>query len=981
MTWCRPPLEGTLCGCNKLPWAIRPVASALILVALLASAALGAAPAINPGGVVNGASFTGPLSAGSIASLFGVDLAAASTAAGSAPLPTSLGGVVVRVGGREAPLFFVSPTQINFQVPWELAGQAQAAITVTAGGAASAPVSVPLTSTAPGLFSVSAAGRGQGAVLIGGFVLAAVTGGTAGARPAVPGDSVSIFSTGVGAVNSPPPSGAAAGFSPLSTLLKTPGITIGGLPAKVTFAGLAPGFAGLYQINAEVPANLEPGDAVPVIVTAEGISSNQVTIAVGRAGTTPALFSSLYRPAAAAVTPTVPPYGLPLDLNSVTNWTALMQPGNTRYFDLSRIRSLLEQNGFGVTAFKTPTAPGATDDIVEPYRLLKDSAIPILVTTDTVLHLYHIQFDETLREVEEREFYGSLLALTQALLADAVEQQAKFSDGMLAEAARRNVAYLAVALKLLDPAAAPAAQAALVDKELALIEAHSGLAASPLFVYLEDYSQYLPRGHYTRSETLKKYFKTMMWYGRMGFLLKNSDLLPAPNAEIQTMGACLLADALDRVTSGGRKAVELWDRIYTVTAFYVGLADDLTPAEYQRGIQSVAASAGGLAALADLKTYTALRAYLANLRNPQIYGGTGGCAFAPPFDPAKIDECLDKSKGLRLMGQRFIPDSYIFQNLVGFDYAGRGEPFTLAQSQGGPLRGFPRGVDAMDLLGSARAQEILVAEGDTQYRLYAEQRAKLAAEFAAFSEQDWNRNLYWGWLYALKALLVSNGPGYPSFMQTPAWVDRDLNSALASWAELRHDTILYAKQSNTPIATGLPPETRGYVEPAPQFYGRLLALTQMTMSGLGQLNVLSDQARARLESLSQVLDQLLLLSQKELRNQALSPEEYSFIRNIGGTLETTVLGVSTAGTKTTLIADVHTDLNSGKVLEEGVGYIDILAAVIPQPDGKLSLALGPVLSYYEFKWPTADRLTDEAWSKVLAGQPPARPAWSASFLK
>jgi len=967
---------------NQLPWAIQPVAPALVLIVLLVAAAPGAAPGINPGGVVNGASFSAPLSAGSIASLFGVDLAAASMTAGSAPLPTSLGGVVVRVGGREAPLFFVSPTQINFQVPWELAGQAQAAIAVTAGGATGAPVSVPLTSTAPGLFSVGASGRGQGAVLIGGFVLAAATGGMAGARAAVPGDTVSIFCTGLGAVSNPPPSGAAAGSSPLSNLLKAPGVTIGGVPAKVTFAGLAPGFAGLYQINAEVPAGLEPGDAVAVLVTAEGAGSNQVTIAVGRAGTTPTLFSSLYRPAAVAVTPTVSPYALPLDLNNVTNWTALVQPANTRYFDLGRIRSLLEQNGFGVTAFKTPTAPGGVDDIVEPYRLLKDLAIPILVTTDTVLHLYHIQFDETLREVEEREFFGSLLALTQALLADALEQQAKFPEGALAEAARRNVAYLAVALKLLDPAAAvPAAQAALVDKELALIDAHSGLAASPLFVYLEDYSQYLPRGHYTRSETLKKYFKAMMWYGRMGFLLKNSDLLPAPNAEIQTLGACLLADALDRVTSGGRKALELWNRIYAVTAFYVGLADDLTPAEYQRGIQSVAASAGGLAALADLKTYTALRAYLASLRNPQIYGGTGGCAFAPPFDPAKIDECLDKSKGLRFMGQRFIPDSYIFQNLVGFDYAGRGEPFTLVQSQGGPIRGFPRGLDAMDLLGSARAQEILVADGDTQYRLYAEQRARLAAEFAAFSEQDWNRNLYWGWLYALKALLVANEAGYPSFMQTRAWVDRNLNSALASWAELRHDTILYAKQSSTPITTSLPPETRGYVEPAPQFYGRLLALTQMTMSGLGQLNVLSDQARARLESLSQVLDQLLVLSQKELRNQALSPEEYAFIRNIGGTLETTVLGVSTAGTKTTLIADVHTDLNSAKVLEEGVGYIDILAAVIPQPDGKLSLALGPVLSYYEFKWPTADRLTDEAWSKVLAGQPPARPAWSASFLK
>ena len=397
---------------------------------------------------------------------------------------------------------------------------------------------------------------------------------------------------------------------------------------------------------------------------------------------------------------------------------------------------------------------------------------------------------------------------------------------------------------------------------------------------------------------------------------------------------------------GEQNAFWIWNRVYVVTGFYVGLADDLTPQEYLARIQAVAGSAGQVAALADPGTFQALRAHLASLRKPKIYGGTGDCQIPPPFDPSQIDECLDKSQGLRFMGQRFIPDSYIFQNLVAMDYTGRDEPFTLVRTGVGPIRGFPRGLDAMDLLGSERAREILVAEGDTEYKLYEEQRQSLIDEFAALPVQDWNRNLYWGWLYSLKALLGDYGPGYPAFMQTAAWRDKSLNTALASWTELRHDTILYAKQSYTPLKSSLPPLVRGYVEPAPEFWARLLEL-----------------------------------SLKELRNEALTSEDYAYIREIGGALEQTVLGVRDAGVKTTLIADVHTDANSRTVLEEGVGYVDLLAAVIPQPDGTPSLALGPVLSYYEFKWPMGDRLTDEAWRTKLASAPPPRPPWTASFVR
>ncbi len=670
----------------------------------------------------------------------------------------------------------------------------------------------------------------------------------------------------------------------------------------------------------------------------------------------PAGFAGLYEPPSVTVTPAVPPYSLPLDPATLSNWTTLK---SQTLFDVTRIQGLLAKNGFGVV----PAASG--EDVVQAYKNLKSRGIPVLVTADSLLHIYHVQFDETLREVEEREFYPSLLELTRTLAGRMSVQST--------DTARLAAGYFAVAWKLLDPAADISFAAPEAGAELALIGAHQGFQASPLFVYPEDYSQYVPRGHYTRSETLQRYFRAMMWYGRMAFLLKNSDILPAPNAELQTMAAARVADAL------ARDGYAVWERIYTVTSFYVGTADDLTPREYLEAVQT---APGGLAGLSDPARFNALRAYLANLRSPRIYGGTGNCSIESPYDPAKIDECLDKSKGMRFLGQRFVPDSYIFQNLVAMDYLGKGQPFTLSPSQAGPVRGFPRGLDVMDLLGSARARAILVAEGDTEYKDYEKQRQMLAGEFAAFSTADWNRNLYWGWLYALKPLLAPAPAGYPSFMQTEAWTDRGLHSALSSWAELRHDTILYAKQSYTPVGTSMPvrPPIAGYVEPQPEFYARLAALTRMTRAGLDRLAVLNDPARRRLDYLTAILDHLAGISVKELSNQPLNEEEENFVRDFGAVLDDTVSGIDPVGLKTTLAADVHTDANTLQALEEALGYVDWLVAAAPQADGSLWLVAGPSFSYYEFKQPVSARLTDEAWREMLAKEKPARPGWTASFL-
>jgi uncharacterized protein (TIGR03437 family) len=179
-----------------------------------------------------------------------------------------------------APLFFVSTTQINFQFPWELAGATTASVTVTISGVSSSPVTMTLGAAGPGVFSTNSQGTGQGTILIANTdILAAPAGSVPGrnTRPVQRGDFISIFCNGLGAVQDPPAAGTASAGQ---ATLATPTVTIGGVPAQVTFSGLAPGFVALYQVNVQVPPAAPIGDAVAVAFTIGGVAANPTTIAV-----------------------------------------------------------------------------------------------------------------------------------------------------------------------------------------------------------------------------------------------------------------------------------------------------------------------------------------------------------------------------------------------------------------------------------------------------------------------------------------------------------------------------------------------------------------------------------------------------------------------------------------------------------------------------------------------------------------------------
>lgn len=235
----------------------------------------GLSPALNPGGVVNAASYAYPIAPGSIAAAFGDLLVASASTGGSSPLLTSLSGLSLQFGdATEAPLFFASTGQVNFQVPWELAGQTQTTIAAAFNGQIGAAQTLSLAPFAPGIFSMSSQGNGQGAILDASYHL------VDSSNPATAGSSVLIFCTGLGAVTNQPPTGSPAGDTPFSETAIMPTVTIGGAPAQVTFSGLAPGYVGLYQMNVQVPAGLTATNAAPVVISGAGVTSNTVTMAL-----------------------------------------------------------------------------------------------------------------------------------------------------------------------------------------------------------------------------------------------------------------------------------------------------------------------------------------------------------------------------------------------------------------------------------------------------------------------------------------------------------------------------------------------------------------------------------------------------------------------------------------------------------------------------------------------------------------------------
>jgi len=244
--------------------------------------AAGPQPVFTSQGVVNAASFASPgvVAPGALVSLFGEELADETAAATELPLPGEILGTSATIGGLPLSLLVVSSGQINAVVPYGLAAGSAAPIIVTRDGTQSDPAEVSVASAVPGIFTTAVSGQGQG-VIIRVDPMSGEQDVADESKPAAVGEVLVIYCSGLGEVSPAVEAGnAAPGAEPLARVTLPVEVAVGGVSAQVLFAGLAPGFAGLYQVNVILPPGVDPGAAVEVVMTVDGQAAPAVTIAV-----------------------------------------------------------------------------------------------------------------------------------------------------------------------------------------------------------------------------------------------------------------------------------------------------------------------------------------------------------------------------------------------------------------------------------------------------------------------------------------------------------------------------------------------------------------------------------------------------------------------------------------------------------------------------------------------------------------------------
>jgi hypothetical protein len=593
---------------------------------------------------------------------------------------------------------------------------------------------------------------------------------------------------------------------------------------------------------------------------------------------------------------------------------------------------------------------------------------PVFVTTDAAYHAWHQVFDKTLRDIETKQLTPALEKLLKGMRKNASAQRDELAGTALEGDAARVVDLISVALAELGGKAGKLSRPAKAEKTL--IDAHDEVTDSPILGTETDYTLFAPRGHYTRTEALKRYFVAMSVLGQHAFRLPGS--IQTDGSVVQDPQGLRLALLASRTLVGSPKLEALWRHIYEPTAFLVGVADDYTPFELVTALEAVlpdgladplgATSDEMLLATAD--TLTSTRPVMIDWERPSV----------------------------RLMGTRFVLDSWIMDELLSPNVGGPGDLRVLAS----PL-------DVAAAFGSDFALAVQDEAGETAYLHYPEQMAAMRAAVEARPDEAWGETVYDAWLASVEPMWLAHGEAFPDFMQTAAWDAKAHQAGFGSYAELRHDTILYTKQFVGEMGGTVPklPDVRNWVEPDPVAFGRLSAMASLTRDGLAARDLLPKANRRLLDDYITFVDRLERLAADELvgkpieqgqgsrQKRAFWESDNEWLRSIGGALEGFWwrTGDKIRSNRpirdddAAVIADIGrgVDLEKGTdaVLEIGTGRIDRIFVLVPDDAGDFHVATGGVYSYYEFSRPTEEgRLTDEQWWEMLRkGEAPDRPAW------
>lgn len=598
---------------------------------------------------------------------------------------------------------------------------------------------------------------------------------------------------------------------------------------------------------------------------------------------------------------------------------------------------MLVNNGFVVL----PSGDLGTYGVYEENEY---EGVPNFITSDSVLHIYHQFYDKSLMCVEGNYLYQDLDQMTKQMLDKSIVLLQMLTDEDLKALQKKNIVYFLVARMLflqstdvgvtVDPELLD-----LAKQEFNLAQVAGGKNKFPLLNVDIDYSQFTVRGHYTRTEELGKYFKTMMWFGLIPFSLadKNKDVL------YDDVYQALLIAYTTVANSEGTCDAELWSDIYDPTVSYVGLSDDVNVLTINGLRSSVFGENEDPNIINDEEYHDKLTEAVKALPEPQIQAKL-------------VSSSIPTGKQFRFMGQRYILDSDILQNLMDSTY-----------------RVVPTSLDVMGVLGSNTAEDLLfnVYRPQDTWTEYTDRYQKLKDRVSGYHTDYWETNLYSGWLWSLQEELkeYDSNSGMPFFMTNDAWKKKSLNTALGSYTELKHDTVLYGKQGMAECGGDEAATAQEqFVEPDIGLYSKLLYLTDFTCSVLDKKGMLNDRLKSGAKSYEDYLKLLVTCSGKELQNRPLLDEEIRQLRLSGGTMES-IINDCLAGavpnddpnyeiidTSDMLVTDIATC--GGRYLSLGTGYFDNIYVVFPY-DGKLYLSRGSVYSTYEFL--SGKRLTDEEW--------------------
>jgi hypothetical protein len=619
-----------------------------------------------------------------------------------------------------------------------------------------------------------------------------------------------------------------------------------------------------------------------------------------------------------------------------------------------KLLKMLGDNGFAIV-------PNDNIQLFHVYEQNDYNQLPNFVTTDMYMQLFHMYFGYILRTVEEEQFIPIATQLCSNMMKEMRQVSTETSNQELKSLAEYNETYYAIAYTLLTKTET---QVPVAHKQHYLTEIKNVNASQDEFSNFLDYkdvyfpySLFKPRGHYTRTESLKSYFKAMMWLQTAPFCLEN---------DLHLKRAILSADVLSK----NQKSTQLYQSLLEPISFIIGEPDNVSFMNLSKKLKTGGYLLENL--ISNRSTLEKFRKEIKIIANAQN-----------KIKPKIEQSCPDK---INFIPQRYLADNEVLQELVDTESSNS-------------KRAYPKGLDVMAAFGSKTAKNILFNELDEakKWTKYPSLLSKLESNMKTV---NWNATLYNKWIESLLQLQKTE-KNYPYFMQNPQWNKKDLNASLASWAELKHDAILYAEQ---PMAAecggGGPPApyTVGYVEPNINYWKSVIELIDLTKSVLVKHQLMTSSIAGVTTRLKENAQFLLSASKKELAGEKLSRQEYAQIEVIGSTFEWLTLdlvrmkdqyidgweNVIGPDKSVAVVADIYTS-NAPNNPEKGILHVangnvnDIF--VLVEIEGYLYITKGAVLSYYEFNLPMGNRLTDEEWQSLLKSKKaPKQPDWIKEII-